>query len=164
MVAKRREGFAGVTHRLLVVEKMKPVADAARALGMKYATLHARIIGRIPFRPAEVNALIRELYDLRLADCLLANTSFMAVPRPKVLNARRNAGLMRDAIDAVAQSVGVLREVERDMNDGRIDRAARARIEAQVLAAERAFAILRSQLALMGTTAHDPTPSAGVEV
>ena len=51
MVAKRREGFASVTHRLLVVEKMKPVADVARALGMKYATLHARIIGRIPFRP-----------------------------------------------------------------------------------------------------------------
>jgi len=150
MFRKRTADFAALVHHLLVAEKRRPVKEVAKALGMKYATFYARMIGRVPFDPDEINALLREVPDHRLVDCLLAETQYIAVPRPpagRKPDARENTGIVVHALQSAAESFGILREMTLVLDDGGLDPEARDRITAHIHEAERGLAALRWRLA-----------------
>lgn len=149
MSRKRTADFAALVHHLLVAEKRRPVKDVATALGMKYATFYARMIGRVPFDPDEINALLREVPDHRLVDCLLADTAYIAVPRPPEApkaDARENTGIVQHALQSAAESFGILREMTLVLDDGVLAAEARERITAHIHEAERGLAALRWRL------------------
>lgn len=75
------EDFAHIVYTLLVVEKQKTIEEAASALGMSYASLHSRLIGRSPFSADEIRALIAMLPDPRLVSYLLDGSAFVAAKR-----------------------------------------------------------------------------------
>ena len=146
---QRNDGFAARAYQLLITEKLKPAKSVAAALGIKYPALHARLIGRTPFRPDEITALIAETRDVRLVDRLLDGTPFMAVNRPEAPSNGTRHHLLHDAVAAVSASVSLLRETEEALKSGPIDRDERARIEAQINDAARTLETLRRHLPLV---------------
>jgi hypothetical protein len=101
--------FAAIAHQLLVRERKRPLRDVATALGLSYAALHARVSGRVPFAPLEINLLLHEVPDLRLVDALLRHTRFVGVEKP---HPGRAAGGMPalDAALATLRAVSALVE------------------------------------------------------
>ena len=148
MSENRTSSFAAMVHRILVVEKRRPAKEVAAALGMKYATFYARMIGRVPFDPDEINALIREIPDSRLVDRLLSETPFVGVPRQAepMETQKDNASLVQLAVHSVEESVGALREMTIALDDGGIGPTVRVRIESHIIEAERDLAALRLRL------------------
>jgi len=148
MSRKRTADFAALVHHLLVAEKRRPVKEVAKALGMKYATFYARMIGRVPFDPDEINGLLREVPDHRLVDCLLADTQYIAVPRPPMRkpDARGNTGIVEHALQSAAEPFGILREMILVLDDGGLGPDARERITSHIHEAERGLAALRWRL------------------
>lgn len=148
MVVRMTDAFARMAYRVLVEEKKFSAKDVATALGMKYATFHARLIGRVPFRPDEIVALLRAVPDVRLVDALLGTTPFVAVPKVEADVKRTRNPMLRNAIDAVTETTKVLDTVERVQGVDRIaDPGLRATLDDHVRAAERALAGLRVRLA-----------------
>jgi hypothetical protein len=78
----RGDEFSRLVRQILVGEKRDRICSVASAMGMSYANFHARVIGRVHFRPDEISQLIRALPDPRLCEFLLRDTAFMAVARP----------------------------------------------------------------------------------
>lgn len=116
---------------------------------MKYATFYARMIGRVPFDPDEINALLREVPDHRLVDCLLADTLYIAVQRPSSAprpDAGDNTGIVTHAVQSAAESFGILREMTLVLDNGGLSDDARERIAAHIQEAERGLAALRWRL------------------
>lgn len=141
------DGFARAAYRVLVEEKRYSAKDVARALGMKYATFHARLIGRVPFRPDEIVALLREAPDIRLVDALLSSSPFVAIPKVDSPSDAPADGVMRIAIEAIAEATTALAEIERAQEDARSPEGPRkAAIDGHIRAAERALAQVRVRL------------------
>ncbi|MBM3486921.1 MAG: hypothetical protein FJX67_09855 [Alphaproteobacteria bacterium] len=142
------DAFARMAYRVLVEERKYSAKDVATALGMKYATFHARLIGRVPFRPDEIIALLCAVPDVRIVDALLGTTRFVAVPKVEADNKRVRNPILRNVIDAVSETTKVLDMVGRVQGADRIDDPdLRATLEDHVRAAERALAGLRARLA-----------------
>lgn len=149
MSEDRSATFAALVHRILVVERRRPVREVAEALGMKYATFYARMIGRVPFDADEINAVLREVRDERLVDCLLAETGFIGVRRgddPGPPSRGHNVGPVENALHALEQSVGIVREVSCACADGGLKADVCERIEDHLVEAERGLAGLRVNL------------------
>lgn len=138
--------FSNLVHQVAVVERRRPLKVLAHQLGLKYATLYARVIGRVPFSPEEVNRLIRELADPRLADCMLQDTSFVAVERPKS-DGLGDGTLLKSSIASVRESAEALTEIENGLEAGVMDEAFLAHLRQQVSRAEAAVASLREAAA-----------------
>jgi hypothetical protein len=100
--------FAAIVHRALVRERRRPMRDVASAMGLSYAAFHARVSGRVPFSPAEVALLLHELPDMRLVDCLLRHTRFVAFERPSPARAEGGAGALRAAAAAMEALAGLV--------------------------------------------------------
>ncbi|MBM3479932.1 MAG: hypothetical protein FJX69_12060 [Alphaproteobacteria bacterium] len=100
--------FAALVHRALVRERRRPMRDVAAALGLSYAAFHARVSGRVPFSPAEVSRLLHELPDMRLADCLLRHTRFVAFERPSPSCAAEAGGALAVAAMAMEALAGLV--------------------------------------------------------
>jgi hypothetical protein len=141
------DGFARAAYRVLVEEKRYSAKEVARALGMKYATFHARLIGRVPFRPEEIAALLREAPDIRLVDALLSSSPFVAIPKLESPTETPADGVMRIAIEAISEATTALAEIERAQEGARLGDAQRkAEIDSHIRAAERALALVRLRL------------------
>ena len=140
------DSFARSAYHVLVEEKRYSAKDIARTLGMKYATFHARLIGRVPFRPEEIVALLHVVPDIRLADALLAASPFLAVPKTPPA-ADGEGETIRIAIEAVNEAARALAEIERAEHDGGVNGAQhRGTIDTHLLGAERALAQVRTRL------------------
>jgi hypothetical protein len=140
------DAFAKMARQILVIEKQRSVRDVALALGMQYATFYARLNGRVPFRPEEITRLLREVPDPRLADCLLANTEFLAVrqlPGRGVEDARHAVAVAIRSAEETLQAVRILNEA---IAHSHPDPAIRGKVEEHVVEARRGLAAL--QLAL----------------
>lgn len=138
-----RKKFWEIARLILIEEKGPNLREFGHVLGLEYATLYARLNGRTPFRLDEACALLGKLPDRRLADALLQDTSFIAIPRL----GESGWGGTEDVIDLALQSALRLLEVLRSINQAKaghhIDRAGRSKIESHVHEAERALANLR---------------------
>ena len=139
-------GFRGLLHRLLTREQVAGVADVARGLGLSYASFYARLRGRASFRPEELRRVLALVPDRRLADHLLADSPFIAVPRTDVPATAAPGEPMSDALSALEQVTTLMRELDAAERAGRLGRARRERIERSVHEAERSLATLRRRL------------------
>lgn len=109
--ATEASAFAALVHQALVRERRRPMRDVASALGLSYAAFHARVSGRVPFSPAEVALLLHEVPDMRLVDCLLRHTRFVAFERPSPARAEGGTGALRAAASAMAELAGLVADL-----------------------------------------------------
>lgn len=112
-----QDKFAKAAYRVLIIEKARHTRDVANALGLKYATFHARLVGRIPFRPGEISSLLKHVPDIRLADALLTGTDFRPVRRlPQSIESTPRTVLHNPSATSgkVAQA---FRDLEVDLSD-----------------------------------------------
>lgn len=144
--AADRNEFARLVRQILVVEKRRAVRDVATALRMTYGTFYGRMSGRVPFRPEELNELLRVLPDRRLADCLLAHTDFIAVPRVGASDPSSDTRNTNAAIHAAEESLAALKGINEAIANGRDDEAQRHTIEMHIHEAQRALGSLQITL------------------
>jgi hypothetical protein len=139
-------GFAAIAHRLLVRERRRPMRDVAAALGLSYAALHARVSGRVPFSPLDINLLLHEIPDLRLVDALLRHTRFVAFEKPHPARGVAGSSALQAATGALRgladliEDIAAIAEGRRPAQEGGPDPEARLE-EAQRAIAALAFAL-----------------------
>jgi hypothetical protein len=71
--------FSQLVHKIVIVERRGILRDLATTLGLTYGAFYNRLIGRAEFNPREINLLLRELADPRLATYLMSGTGFFAI-------------------------------------------------------------------------------------
>jgi hypothetical protein len=140
----RGQEFANIVYTILVVEKRPRVEDAARALGMSYATLHSRLIARTCFSPDEVRDLVRAVPDPRLLNYVLDGTSFLAAERPRP--GEPEPAIERGATKVVIGAADVLEIIDAGIAGGGLDRRQEVLVLSKIDETERALASLRLQL------------------
>ena len=153
--------FAPLLHQILVRERLYSMREVADALGMSYAAFHARVIGRVPFSPGEINALLREVSDIRLVDALLRHTRFSALERPQPGGSGVGVNAQGAALHALQEIVGALKDMAPDGGPPELDAATLARIDAHLHVAQRALATLRLVLAQLHRAAPRPPTRRG---
>jgi hypothetical protein len=144
-MAERGREFADIAYTVLVVEKNPGIETVAAALGMTYAVLHSRLINRTCFSADEINALVRTVPDVRLVNCLLKETGFIAADRPPQETADDGApvDLQRSATRVVVNATGILELVDAALAGGGIDHRREALVYREIDATERSLARLR---------------------
>jgi hypothetical protein len=148
-MAERGREFADIAYTVLVVEKNPGIETVAAALGMTYAVLHSRLINRTCFSADEINALVRTVPDVRLVNCLLKETGFIAADRPPQETADDGApvDLQRSATRVVVNATGILELVDAALAGGGIDHRREALVYREIDSTERSLATLRLRLA-----------------
>ncbi len=149
--------FAPLLHQILVRERRHSMREVADALGMSYAAFHARVIGRVPFSPGEINTLLREVCDIRLVDALLRHTRFSALERPQPGGSSGGMNAQGTALLALQEIVGALKDMAPDGGPSALDAATVERIDAHLNEAQRALATLRLALTQVSRTAQRPS-------
>jgi hypothetical protein len=144
--------FVALLHHILVRERRRSMREVADVLGMSYAALHARVIGRVPFSPGEINALLREVADIRLVDALLRHTRFSALERPQPGGSSAGAGAQGAALHAMKEIVDALRDMIPEGSSAGLDTETIERIDTHLNEAQRALATLRLALVQLGRT------------
>src|SRR5689334_4720262 len=119
----RGDGFSRLVYQILVIEKRRPIREVAAAVGMEYASFHARVIGRTHFKAEEVGRLIAAVPDSRLCDYLLYSTPFTAVPRPQP-SADPNRGAFEAAVQLATESLATIAHIGETLRGDHLDIAA----------------------------------------
>ncbi|MGZ5930851.1 MAG: phage regulatory CII family protein [Rhizomicrobium sp.] len=143
LVSGMNKKFWEVAREILVKKKQRSISDVANKLGMEYATLYSRLNGRTPFRLEEASALLIELPDARLADAILKETHFIAVPRLDEPGWGRSGDAIVSALRTVQELLEVLTDINIATSSSQIEKADRIHIESHVYEAERSLARLR---------------------
>jgi hypothetical protein len=147
----RGRGFADIAYTILVVEKTPSVERAAALLGMEYATLHSRLIGRTCFSADEIRDLICAVPDARLVSCLLEGSRFVAAERLPADEKPRDAqaasrSIQSGAARVVVSAADVLEIVDASIAGGNIDHRAEVLVLKEIDETERALASLRLRI------------------
>ncbi len=145
MTDRRGTEFADIVYTVLVAEKGWAMEDIANQMGMKYATLYARVHQRVPFSADEIRDLIRVAPDIRLATYFLEGTAFIATDRGEEAGAPADT-IHRGATCSVLEATDVLRVVEEGLEDEKLDHRDKLRIEEEIRDAEQALSALRIRL------------------
>jgi hypothetical protein len=109
-------GFGDLVRRIVLLEKRRPAAHVAAALGLTQPSFYRRMQGRGRFDPDQVAVLLRELPDDRLPRWLFARTGILAVKRPLSLVPDPGAPLFERAADAAVTTIEVLLQMS-DIGD-----------------------------------------------
>jgi hypothetical protein len=75
--------FHEIVYEIVITERRGTARQLATALGLTYGAFHNRLTGRAEFTPRQINILLQQLNDVRLADYLFAGTAFHAVETSK---------------------------------------------------------------------------------
>lgn len=147
----RGRDFANIAYTILVVEKKPALEAAAAAMGMGYAALHSRLVGRTCFSAEEIRGLIRAVPDPRLVSYLLDGTRFVAAERAVLDEEARhqNTGLyaiQRGATRVVVEATDILEIVDAALAGGGLDHQKDALVLSEIDDTERALASLRLQI------------------
>jgi len=150
-VSDRGKEFADLVYTILVVEKSPGLDEAARLLGMTYATLHSRVIARTCFSADEVRELIRVRPDPRLVSYLLDGTRFVPADRPAAigepsLQEPEDNLIQRVATRIVVEAAHVLDIVDASIAGGGLDHRQEALVLDKIACTERALASLRVRM------------------
>ncbi|MBW9115193.1 hypothetical protein JNB88_16240 [Rhizobium cauense] len=151
-MADRGSEFAQIAYAILVIERQLSIEKVAAEIGVSYAVLHSRLIGRSVFSADEIRALIVAIPDPRLVAYLLEGTRFVPAERadgvriddlePPVPEA-----LQRRATKVVIEATDVLEVVDAAIAGGGIDHRQEKIVLKEIGEAERALSSLRVQLA-----------------
>ncbi len=135
-------GFAAIVHQILIRERRRPMRDVAAALGLSYAALHARVSGRVPFSPMDINLLLHEVPDVRLVDALLRHTRFVAFEKPHPARSGGGATAIEAATAALRNIAALVEDLAGLAEGRRPPRDGAAAPEARLEEAQRAIAAL----------------------
>lgn len=141
--------FARIVYQILIVEKTHRLGEIADAIGMNYATLHARLNRRAHFRPAEMRALFRVIADARPISYLLGGSRFTVAERPVRNDA--SASVLEWTHRALFHVVDALRQAKEALSDNQIDHRERLSLLEEIRKAEIALASLKASVEA-GTT------------
>ena len=108
-----KSAFADLVYTVLVAEKKWPLKKVAEAMGMLYATLHARLHQRVAFNPEEIRALIVAAPDIRFAAYFLEGTPFIAIDGGAEPTDDSPLSVHLGATRTVLEAADVLRAVEK---------------------------------------------------
>ena len=75
-------GFGPLAARILLEERDVRLGDLAVSLGLGYHPMRERLVGRTPFTPEELRRLFRLYPESRLADYVLRQSPYIALPLP----------------------------------------------------------------------------------
>jgi hypothetical protein len=142
--------FAALLRRMLVIERVRSVHEVAAALGMSYSTFYARLHGRVPFRPEEITRVLRIVPDMRLLDCLLLDTGFLAVARPEkaeFVEMREAVGMTIRSAEAILATLRIINEA---LFTAEFGQSFRSEVEQKILEAQRGLAALGLALPRFG--------------
>lgn len=139
--------FARLVHQILVVERVRPMREVAAELELPYATFYSRLNGRVPFRPNEIQKLIRVIPDSRIVEWLLARTEFIAVKQTIRYDFDAEGGPLETASRSVEHAVAVWRDLCTAGDRNHLDNDRHARIEQHIREAQRDLAALQYVLA-----------------
>lgn len=151
--APRTEEFAAVLHRILARERSRSMRDVAAALGLSYPAFYARISGRVPFSTVEIQRVLQEVPDPRLADALLAGTPFGAFLRARLTGGRAGEDALGTALRAMQEVLALVQ--------GLSAAEEASALQQHLDEAERALAILRHVLPYAAARRPAPVPASG---
>ncbi len=139
--------FSRLVRHILVKEKRDSISSLASAMGMSYANFHARVIGRVRFRPDEINQLIHVLPDPRLSEFLLRGTAFMAVARPRP-DSRSSGDALHTATHLASVALAIIDKIGDTFTQGDSDPGGADLMRDHVHQAEIAIGSLRASLSV----------------
>lgn len=148
MQAEDEFEFSRLAYQAIVVEKRGELKDVADRMGMKYATLHARLNQRAHFRPGEIRTLLGVLPHQDLISYLIARTPYVLAARPDGDDGGRD--VMTWSHESLFHVVDVLRQVRAALADGFIDHREKIPLLADIAEAETALASLKAAVAEAG--------------
>ena len=147
----RGEDFAHIVYTLLVVEKVRSIHEVANEIGMSYAVLHSRMIGRSTFSADEIRNLLKALPDPRLVGYLLEGTSFVPAGRidgnDEASATKPDMAIQRGATRVVVEAAGILDLVDASLAGGGLDHRHRGLLVREIVEAEQTLASLRLKVA-----------------
>jgi phage tail protein X len=138
--------FAKLVRQILIKERRASAREVAASLGLSYGAFHNRLNGRAHFSPDEITRLLCELDDIRLADCLLGQSGFLAVRSPVTGENHIDRTASKLGFSCVAEVLSALQGITDSVALHYFERKQRAEIEEHVRNAQRGLAAL--QLAL----------------
>ena len=144
----RGQEFAELVHRIVVIEKRGAADQIAGALGLSYDALYARLRNRVKFSADEIQRLIATVPDFRIAAWILRDTRFIAADRGGLDDPELpvTESLRHSVLHMLIEASEAASQVERALDDGRVDHREAAQIAADIEAAERAIATLRAHV------------------
>lgn len=145
MTDRRGADFADLVYTVLIAEKRVTIEDVAAELGMKYATLYARVHQRVPFSADEIRDLMRVVPDIRFANYFLDGSPYIAAERD-TSSAPASETIHRGATSTVLEAADILRVVEEGLQDQKLDHRDKIEIMEEIQEAEQALAALRTRL------------------
>lgn len=74
--------FSALVRQVLLIKRDIPLGDVAARMGMSYSSLYDRMTGRVPFDPVDLRKLFEIYPEPDIADCLLADTPYIAIRVP----------------------------------------------------------------------------------
>ncbi len=138
--------FAKLVRQILIREQRASAREVAAALGLSYGALHNRLNGRAQFNPDEITRLLCELRDIRLVDCLLGQSGFLAVRSPETGEPHLDRTAAEIGFVCVKEVLSSLQGITDSAARHSLDRTQRAEIDEHIHSAQRELAAL--QLAL----------------
>ncbi|MBE7637079.1 hypothetical protein GUA87_09505 [Sneathiella sp. P13V-1] len=143
---ERGKDFAEFVHQI-VSHRDHQVSrkELAEHLGIKYATLHSRLVGRSCFSADEIRKMIEFRPDLRLADYFLENTNYFLSKRaPQSSSTART--IQSGAIEVDIEAGQLLEQVHKGLEDFKICHNDKFHIARELADVERALASLKAAL------------------
>lgn len=107
------DGFAALVNQVLLTDNRVRPRDLADAVGLSYHALRERLSGRTSFVPAELKRLFQHYPDPRLADYLLAETQYIAMPRPALTEPLPGYSPVRAGLLSLREIIRLLSELLR---------------------------------------------------
>ncbi len=145
--------FAKLVRQILIQERSASARDVAASLGLSYGALHNRLNGRAQFSPDEITRLLYELRDVRLVDCLLGQSGFLAVRTPVAGDNHVDRTASGIGFSCVAEVLSALQGITNLAARHSIDRMQPPEIEQHIRNAQRGVATLQLVLPYLATPA-----------
>ena len=144
----RGSQFAALIHNILVMGEEHRADNAAKAIGLTYDSLFARIHNRVMFSPEEIKSLIAAVPDIRIPAWLLEGSDFVVGRRigPSTSRELAEESLRHSSIMMMVEAGEAAHEIEKAISDHRIDHREALQIQKDIEAAEQAIATVREHV------------------
>ncbi len=143
---ERGKDFAEFVHQIVSHrEHQVSRKELAEHLGIKYATLHSRLVGRSCFSADEIRKMIEYRPDLKLADYFVKNTDYFLSKRVQQSSSVART-IQTGAIEVEIEAGQLLEQVHKGLEDFKICHNDKFHIEKELADVERALAALKAAL------------------
>ena len=134
--------FSRLVQKVIAADPSLKLKDIAEKMQMEYATLHARLIQRVHFRPTEVRSLLRVIPHQSLVNYFVEPTPYVLAERASASPGK--ADVVEWAHVSLFHIVDALRKIRAAMEDNFIDHRERVLLLEELREAEIALASLKA--------------------